>query len=485
MTGGGPILPPPVTGWPCIAGLSDTAATQAGSAEIQAAVAQIRAEYLWWPAPRHDAGVAAAICYGSHAAAQARRDGYAAADIADGADPAGVAPDHIQAIYAPPGHPAHSVAAIAGLRSSDTAPSADDLLARILWRCPWTKREMSLADGLAAQSFLMRAARRNAHPMRLVGMSRWKRRCVAPFLAGPHGPPGDKGQPVVWGANTDKDGALLVEDGFLRSVGLGLRHTPPASLTFDRTAPYFDATRRNGFDETVAAADFTADLLRRAQTLRRRVLALRLSKYNLQATSAKLPTGAGRERVLVVGQVENDASIRLGAAGFASNSALLAHVRRASPDAFIIYKPHPDVLTGLRPGAAPDAPDLADHVETVASAPNCLDWADRVATITSLMGFEALLRGVPVTTYGRPFYAGWGLTDDQNPSPRDRRLTLDELTAAALILYPRYIDPITRLPAPPELVVERLADEMTAPQTLRRRMRDHWRGVISWLMSRV
>ncbi len=81
---------------------------------------------------------------------------------------------------------------------------------------------------------------------------------------------------------------------------------------------------------------------------------------------------------------------------------------------------------------------------------------DEVHTMTSLAGFEALLRRRQVTVYGRPFYAGWGLTTDTLPIDRGRRLTLEELVAGALILYPRYLDPVTRLPCGPEVIVERL-----------------------------
>jgi capsular polysaccharide export protein len=78
--------------------------------------------------------------------------------------------------------------------------------------------------------------------------------------------------------------------------------------------------------------------------------------------------------------------------------------------------------------------------------------------VTSLAGFEALLRRRRVVVYGRPFYAGWGLTTDLAELDRGRRLTLEELVAGALILYPRYLDPVTRLPCGPELIIERLAD---------------------------
>lgn len=79
--------------------------------------------------------------------------------------------------------------------------------------------------------------------------------------------------------------------------------------------------------------------------------------------------------------------------------------------------------------------------------------------MTSLLGFEALLRGVKVTCLGTPFYAGWGLTDDRE-MPIERRIalpSLGQLAHAVLIDYPRYFDPKTGLPCPVELVVDRLA----------------------------
>jgi capsular polysaccharide export protein len=88
-----------------------------------------------------------------------------------------------------------------------------------------------------------------------------------------------------------------------------------------------------------------------------------------------------------------------------------------------------------------------------------LDAVDAVHVLTSLTGFEALMRGREVTCHGTPFYARWGLTRDLGavPERRRRRLQLDELVAAVLILYPRYLDPVTGLPCPPEVLVQRMA----------------------------
>jgi capsular polysaccharide export protein len=59
--------------------------------------------------------------------------------------------------------------------------------------------------------------------------------------------------------------------------------------------------------------------------------------------------------VLVVGQVEDDASIRLGAGVVRTNLGLLTAAAHANPGARIIYKPHPDVEAGLRPGTIAEA----------------------------------------------------------------------------------------------------------------------------------
>ena len=158
------------------------------------------------------------------------------------------------------------------------------------------------------------------------------------------------------------------------------------------------------------------------------------------------------------GQVEDDLSIRFGAGEVRTNLGLLARVRAANPDAFIIYKPHPDVVAGHRIGAVPDseARRFADLVVSNGSTDRLLAVSHEVHTMTSLAGFEALLRGLRVVVYGRPFYAGWGLTTDLPPFDRGRRLSLDQLVAGALILYPRYLDPLTRLPCGPEILIERL-----------------------------
>lgn len=252
-----------------------------------------------------------------------------------------------------------------------------------------------------------------------------------------------------------------IEDGMIRSQGLGANCVPPLSVIVDRAGVHFDPSRPSTLEGILADTDFPPPLLDRAARLRERLVAGGLSKYGA-APHVPAPTtrAGGQRRVLVPGQVEDDRSVLTGGAGM-TNLALLEAARALEPGAYITYRPHPDVEAGHRKGRVPDADALrlADAVERDGPVTAAIDAADALHVITSLAGFEALLRGKAVTTHGVPFYAGWGLTRDLGPVPerRGRQRTLDELVAAVLILYPRYLDPVTRLPCPVEILVERLA----------------------------
>jgi len=253
---------------------------------------------------------------------------------------------------------------------------------------------------------------------------------------------------------------LRVEDGFVRSVGLGSDFIPAASLVLDRRGMHFDPSVRSDLERILRETEFDAALIERAHDLIGQLTARGITKYNVGVAEFAVEWPAGRRRILVPGQVEDDLSVRLGGNGIARNADLLARVRAANPGAFILYKPHPDVEAGHRIGKIPDefALRVADLVVRNVSTAVLLGEIDELHTLTSLAGFEALLRGKRVVIYGRPFYAGWGLTIDIAGIDRGRRLAIEELVAGALILYPRYLDPLTRLPCGPELVIERLAD---------------------------
>lgn len=241
----------------------------------------------------------------------------------------------------------------------------------------------------------------------------------------------------------------FMEDGFIRSVGLGAELVQPLSLVIDHQGIYYDARTPSDLENLLQHFHFDQALLARAARLRQALVQARLSKYNTGETQPlalrSLLTRPEQRLLLVPGQVETDASIRFGSPRWKTNAELLEQVRLANPNAFIVYKPHPDVHHAGRSGNLPlEAQAYYDCLITEANIIEVLESVDEVHTLTSLTGFEALLRNIPVVTYGLPFYAGWGLTRDHlYCERRQRNLTLDQLVAATLILYPRYVDPVS------------------------------------------
>lgn len=345
------------------------------------------------------------------------------------------------------------------------------------WYDPFHDRLCEVEQVIATLEARARAAHQDRHGHVAAGMRLWKRRAINRVFGADKALIFRNGKVatdrarktgrslLVWASHEielgDTSGVRLrrVEDGFLRSRGLGADLVTPLSLVVDDLGIYYDPTRENRLERLIAAATGLPEVARnRADRLVAGLIKARLSKYNLSGKMPKLPEG---RRILVPGQVEDDASILLGCAGVKTNLGLLEAARNANPDAVIVYKPHPDVEIGLRPGRIEPAValGLADVIADNADPIALIEACDEVWTMTSLMGFEALIRGKPVTCLGAPFYAGWGLTTDLGWVP-DRRRARPDITAlahAALIDYPRYYDPVTRTVCPVEVAVDRLA----------------------------
>lgn len=277
--------------------------------------------------------------------------------------------------------------------------------------------------------------------------------------------------------------AVRLEDGFLRSVGLGADLIRPLSWVVDGRGLYYDARQPSDLEVLLQETIFDAGLLDRARRLRERIVALGLTKYNVGSKTWQRPNSASRV-ILVPGQVESDASLAFGAPGIRRNMDLLRAVREANPGAYVVYKPHPDVVARLRAAGQGEQAALQWCDEIVMDAPmkQLLAAVDEVHVMTSLAGFEALLRGKAVTCHGLPFYAGWGLTTDVISCPRrNRRLSLDELVAGALILYPLYFDRRGKRRISPEDALDQLAAwRDTAGTAL-----PWWRSVFRMVLRRV
>lgn len=300
--------------------------------------------------------------------------------------------------------------------------------------------------------------KKNSHHFHCVGITPWKRRYIQQFLRSPDGTVsfGEEHEAdgattlVTWGfrrfSDRNKPAQLPVwrlEDGFLRSAGLGSNFTAPGSLVVDRKGLYFDPKASSDLEVLLAEYDCSEQELTRAKELRRMIIEARVSKYDVAANDQNIEETADKLCVLVTGQVEDDESIMRGCSEINTNAALLRAVRKVRPDAWIVYRPHPDVQAGNRRGKVDPFTEqsCADVVDTTSSIINCIDACDELHTMTSLSGFEALLREKSVVTYGAPFYAGWGLTEDHAVTERrKRRRSLDELVYLTLVEYPRYVD---------------------------------------------
>ena len=316
----------------------------------------------------------------------------------------------------------------------------------------------------------------NAKKFRLNGITPWKRGYIKQYLRSPEATfetdaasLSKDSTEVTWSYKTipdenksdGGDGRILrVEDGFLRGKGLGSDFTAPQSLVFDSGGLYFNPNKNSNLEDILNHRDCSLPEISRARQLISLIISRRLSKYNVGdkkhlAIFAAAPKKA--RKLLVIGQVENDASIQFGCSDISDNTALLKVVRESNKDAFVIYKPHPDVVAGNRDGKVSSATQAAciDGVCTDQDVIDCIDECDEVHTMTSLSGFEALIRGKKVVTYGTPFYAGWGLTRDRHKVyQRTRVRTLEELVFCALIEYPRYLDIGTgEFVSPEDLVV--------------------------------
>lgn len=374
---------------------------------------------------------------------------------------------------------------------------------------PFTGDSIGAREAVSHCAFWRRLIDGNRDISAAFGFAFWKRPTVAPLLwAGDEPVPFATGMQhartdgaiAVWKSRTPAEvlsalgqsGAktIEVEDGFIRSTGLGADCVPPLSIVVDRLGVHFDPSAPSELEELLQEGSFAPEIVHRARGLRRVIVESGVSKYG--AGFAPLERrDPNRRHVLVPGQVEDDRAVLCGGGPVTSNLDLLKRAREHAADAYLIYKPHPDVEAGHRTGGIPDEECLKIADEVVRDQPisALIDLVDELHVNSSLAGFEALLREKAVTTHGVPFYAGWGLTHDlgQVPERRTARRSLDELVAAVLLLYPRYLDPVSGLPCPPEILVRRIAEgghAQSGTVVQLRRLQGRWKKRIAGLGSR-
>ncbi|EAJ0326294.1 capsular polysaccharide biosynthesis protein [Campylobacter lari] len=329
---------------------------------------------------------------------------------------------------------------------------------------PYSNQKGDIFDTIHTLAKYKKIEQANSNTLYFLGFTLWKRWFMKPFFKAKNNKIiflnslnelyktklNSEDKIFIWGKKYDKallakdfnNEIFLVEDGFLRSVFLGSDLTRPFSLIIDSKGLYVDPSKKSDLEDILQNHEFDESLKQRAKKLITTITQNKFSKYN-GLKHEKLNFNTNKKIILIPAQVEDDASMILGGAGY-DTLKLLQSVRKANENAFIVFKPHPDVLSGNRKGLKDKNIILkyCDEIIENVSIDSAINACDEVHTITSTSGFDALLRGKKVVVYGKPFYAGWGLTTDLHQIPRrTRMLGLEELVAGVLILYPRYIHP--------------------------------------------
>ncbi|NTJ67143.1 capsular biosynthesis protein [Agrobacterium rhizogenes] len=237
-----------------------------------------------------------------------------------------------------------------------------------------------------------------------------------------------------------------LEDGFLRSMGLGKSGAIPLSIVIDDLGLPVDANRPSRLERLIEGVGEAREL---GRAIREQIVLNKLSKYNHLPHRPPSIAPTTKRRILLVDQVVGDVSVGRALGSKTSFETMLADA--LASDAQCLIRTHPDVMAGLRKGYLTDGASKGDAilVDDEVSVASILNVVDEVWTVSSQFGFDALLRGIPVRCYAAPFYAGWGVTEDHFgvhtkavlAGRRTKLRTVDQIAAAAFSLYPTYRDP--------------------------------------------
>lgn len=203
-----------------------------------------------------------------------------------------------------------------------------------------------------------------------------------------------------------------IEDGFVRSFGLGAHYIPPSSLLLDKTGGiYFNATRPSALEDFLSTHNFTAEERRVASNYIDILIGKNVTKYNLQEVNESYQIEKDKDNIIVFGQCEDDASIKFGSPQIHLNTELIEVAIRENPESNIYFRPHPDVMAGRRKTYS-DVYSYADNV-TIMDKPypiwNNINLFSKVYVISSLAGFELCCAVLPLEFWECLFMRGGGL----------------------------------------------------------------------------
>ena len=257
------------------------------------------------------------------------------------------------------------------------------------------------------------------------------------------------GQKAIALAKKHNTSFVLLEDGFIRSLDLGIKGSPSFSIGEDNIGIYYDATTPSRLEHILQTYDFDSDvaLMSKARAAIELIKKYHISKYNHTSDITNDYFLSDEKRVLIIAQTAGDSSLEYGRGYEYSTDEMIKKAVEENPDCKIYLKIHPDVLTGKKSSDI-DIKNIDKNISIISEDINPISLLKcfiKVYTKTSGMGFEALLTGCECVCFGMPFYASWGITDDRLTCDRRKReLSVEEVFAGAYILYTKYVNPYSK-----------------------------------------
>lgn len=257
---------------------------------------------------------------------------------------------------------------------------------------------------------------------------------------------------IISEASRHNEKAYIIEDCFLRSIfsytykNIEPKFNKSIGFTIDDITHYVDCSLPSRLEQWLNDKNLiiTEEQKQRARKCIDKILATHLSKYNNQPIFEPEIGRKGVKKVLVVDQSYGDWSIIKGGGSNETFQIMLQKAIEENPDADIIVKTHPDTMSGTRGGYYTGLKQH-DNIYPMTEPINpisLIKYCDKVYVCTTQLGFEALMCGKEVHVFGIPFYAGWGLTiDEQKCERRTNTRTLEEMFYIAYIMYSHYVNP--------------------------------------------
>lgn len=246
---------------------------------------------------------------------------------------------------------------------------------------------------------------------------------------------------TLWAIKNNKP-LFILEAGFISSVRTLQEYESPISYHVDYNNNIYLFGSENNTITNLLNSDFSLSKKQKEdiQKLIELVISEDISKYN--NFTATPNTKIEKNSILVIDQTLNDYSIYAANANKSTFDYMVKTAIYENPNSTIYIKIHPEVLIGKRKGNI----NIQEYngrknvkILTENLSPNYLfKDMSKVYTVSSTLGFEALLRNKEVHTFGQNFYSGWGCTIDHNhPQNRCKDRSIIEI-AYAIYMHSTY-----------------------------------------------